>query len=145
MISLKQCAEFAGLAADEAYVCAAPSLRHRALLASYLLNLHRGAAEVRQLIVADLRGYLDLGASQGAADAMAVLRLFLSEYPEGRCASSMSQSTIHCDGPRKADGRAITKYLSAGIRNHCGAPAQGFAWGNAHALASCDAATLPAF
>jgi hypothetical protein len=59
-----------------------PSQRHDALLASYLLGLRHGPAAVRDLIVADLDGFLDLGAKRRAADQLVVLRAFLARYPE---------------------------------------------------------------
>jgi hypothetical protein len=37
---------------------------------------------VRDLIVADLDGFLDLGAKRRAADQLVVLRAFLARYPE---------------------------------------------------------------
>lgn len=59
-----------------------PSARHNSLLASYLLNMSRGPAAVRDLIVSDLRGFLDLGVKRQAADLLIVLRFFLAKYPE---------------------------------------------------------------
>ena len=84
MISVQQCAEYAGLATDELIVGVAACRRHHVILATYLFNLDRGAAAVRDMIVADLRGFLDLGAFVRAADAFVALRLFLTEYPEAR-------------------------------------------------------------
>jgi hypothetical protein len=57
---------------------------HRALLASYLLNLWRGPEAVRKLIVADVRLWIELGAPERAADGFLVLRQFLSDFPEAR-------------------------------------------------------------
>jgi uncharacterized membrane protein (GlpM family) len=59
-----------------------PSARHHSLLAGYLLNMGRGPAAVRDLIVSDLRGFLDLGVKRRAADLLIVLRFFLAKYPE---------------------------------------------------------------
>jgi hypothetical protein len=39
---------------------------------------------VREMIVSDLRGFLDLGAHDRAHDLLLVLRLFLSEHPGAR-------------------------------------------------------------
>jgi hypothetical protein len=61
---------------------AAPSARHQSLLALYLLNSRRGPAAVRDLIVSDLRGYLDLGVKRKVADLLIVLRFFLAQHPE---------------------------------------------------------------
>ena len=44
-------------------------------------------AAVREIIVADLRIFLDLGATQRAANLLIVLRLFLSNYPDARLVS----------------------------------------------------------
>lgn len=58
------------------------SARHDALLAPYLFNLSRGPSAVRDLIVSDMRGFLDLGLNRRAADLLIVLRVFLAKYPE---------------------------------------------------------------
>ena len=65
---------------------------HRALLSSYLLNLWRGPETVRKLIVADIRGWIELGAPERAADAFLVLRLFLSEFPEAKIGLTYARS-----------------------------------------------------
>jgi hypothetical protein len=85
MITCAQCAVFAGLAANEIFLGPTPSAKHRSLLTSYLVNLKRGPEVVRDMIVSDLRCWLDLGAVQQAADLLIVLRQFLSDYPEARC------------------------------------------------------------
>ena len=82
MITVEQCAEFAGLASNETVLGATPSAKHRVLLSSYVLNLWRGPKTVRKMIVADIRMWLDLGRSDYAADLLIVLRQFLSDYPE---------------------------------------------------------------
>ena len=84
MITLAQCAALAGLAADEIVSDATPSAKHHSLLSSYRLNMRRGAVVVRDMIVANLRTFLDLGASHYAADLLLVLRLFLSDYPDAK-------------------------------------------------------------
>ena len=63
---------------------AAPSKAHERTLASYLLNRHRGAAAVRDILVADIRAFVDLGQSRAAADLMVVLRMLLVRWPETR-------------------------------------------------------------
>ncbi len=92
MITVSECAAFAGLASNELVLGAVPSTRHHSLLSSYLLNIGRGPRAVRDMIVADMRGFLDLGVSRRAADLLIVLRIFLSDYPEARRAG---------DGTRK--------------------------------------------
>ncbi len=82
MITISQRLDFTGLAPDEVILGGTLTARHRALLSSYLFNLDRGAIAVRDMIVADLRSFLDLGALQRAADSLVVLRLFLFDYPQ---------------------------------------------------------------
>lgn len=84
MITLAQCAALAGLASDEIVSDATPSGKHHSLLSSYRLNMRRGAAAVRDMIIADLHTYLDLGASQYASDLLLVLRLFLKDHPDAK-------------------------------------------------------------
>lgn len=85
MIAVAQCTAYAGLASNELFLGVVPSAKHASLLASYLLNMRRGAEVVRDMILADLRACIDLGATRRAADLLVVLRLYLSDYPEGRC------------------------------------------------------------
>jgi hypothetical protein len=84
MISMQECAEFAGMALDNVIFDVPVSRRHAESLASYLFNIHRGAESVRQMIIADLLGFLDLGLRAKASDALVVLRMFLSDYPDAR-------------------------------------------------------------
>lgn len=62
----------------------APSKAHERTLASYLLNSHRGAAAVRDILIADIRGFVDLGQSRAAADLLVVLSMLLARWPETR-------------------------------------------------------------
>jgi hypothetical protein len=73
---------------DEILSTAVSSAKHCRLLAGYPLNLERGAATVRDMIVVDVRDLLDLGAKQQAADLCVVLGRFLSDYPEAGVAKS---------------------------------------------------------
>lgn len=82
LISLAQCAECSGLSWSEILPGALLSARHHSLYASYLLLIRRGAEAVRNMIVADIRSALDLGASRRAADLLIVLRWFLSNHPD---------------------------------------------------------------
>ena len=84
MITMEQCKIFSGLLSNEMVVGPVPSPKHRARLSGYLLNLKWGEATVREMIVADIRAALDLGALIRAADLLVVLRLFLSDHPEAR-------------------------------------------------------------
>jgi hypothetical protein len=71
-----------GPTSNEIMTGVTPSARHDALLASYLLGLRHGPAAVRDFIVADLDGFLDLGLKRRAADQIVVLRAFLAKFPE---------------------------------------------------------------
>ena len=82
MISVPLCAASASLNSKELFLGVTPGPKHRSLLASYLLTLKRGPVAVRDMISADLRAFVDLGAQRRAADLLIVLRLFLSKYPE---------------------------------------------------------------
>lgn len=84
MITVSECAAFAGLASNELVLGSVPSAKHRLLLSGYLLNLHRGPRTVRDMIVSDMRGFLDLGVTSRAADLLIVLRMFLSDFPQAR-------------------------------------------------------------
>lgn len=84
MISLAECSASTSSAPDEPPLGASPSGRHEKALGSYLLNSHRGATIVRDIIVADIRGFIDLGQPHVAADLIVVLRLFLARCPEAR-------------------------------------------------------------
>ena len=94
MITVEQCAEFAGLASHEMVLGATPSARHRVLLSSYVLNLWRGPKTVRKMIVAHIRIWLDLGMVKEAADLVVVLRQFLSDYPEARLEQKLRESPV---------------------------------------------------
>ena len=74
-------AEFGNLSiahwANELSLRASVTPMHRALLASYRMNAHRGEKAARDLILSDLRGFLDLGALDRATDLLIVLALFI--------------------------------------------------------------------
>ena len=55
---------------------------HCRLLASYLLNIDRGAPAVRDMMMHDIQGFRELGAHKQALDLAIVLECFLSEFPE---------------------------------------------------------------
>ncbi len=73
-----------------AAISSAPTARHLALLSSYRLNLHRGAAAVQKMIRFDLHGLLALGAQSTALDLLVVLRAFQSEFPSGGSAPGVT-------------------------------------------------------
>jgi hypothetical protein len=78
MNSINECEVLARTASDELTLCAVPSAKHSALLASYLLNLKRGEIAVCNMMFADFRQFLELGAQERAADVLHVLRRFVS-------------------------------------------------------------------
>jgi hypothetical protein len=67
------------LTAKEISLNASVTPRHRALLTSYRMNAHRGQESVRNLLIRDLRSFLDLGALERATDLLIVLALFMRE------------------------------------------------------------------
>lgn len=82
MISLAGCASCAKLPAGELISGATKCRKHDALLLTYILNTDKGPVAVREMILSDLRAFLDLGASTGTAGLLLVLQMFLSKYPE---------------------------------------------------------------
>ena len=64
----------------------ASSTRLYRLLSSYLFNLERGPAAVREMIVGDIGRLRDLGARQLASDLSLVLNRFLADFPDARVA-----------------------------------------------------------
>ena len=85
MFSVSECIDRLGVRSSDVLLGPAPSAKHAALLASYLLNRWRGTVEVRNLISADLRSAVDLGARERAADLLLVLRLFSADMPKVTC------------------------------------------------------------
>ena len=86
MITMRECADVAGIAPHELALCAVPSARHKSLLTSYLFNIERGEHAVCQMMIDDFWNFRELGAEERAADVFYVLRLFLSAYPRAKCA-----------------------------------------------------------
>lgn len=87
--------------------CATPSPAHERKLAAYLLNLSRGAEAVRDILVADIRGYADLGQPNVAADLMVVLRLLLARWPEARRGTGPALAWDAGAMERAGEGREI--------------------------------------
>lgn len=69
---------------DGALPNAPPCAKQCRLLSSYLLNLDRGPAAVREMIVGDIDRFRDLGARRQASDLCLVLDCFLADFPEAR-------------------------------------------------------------
>ncbi len=96
MVTVEQCATYAELAPDELFLGAPPSARHSALLSFYLQDLGAlGPQQVREIIVADIRVALSLGAVRQAADLLIVLRELFSEYPEASLAVASAPRERH--------------------------------------------------
>ncbi len=110
MVSLSQCAGYAGLDLSELLIGTVVSAKHHSLLESYALNLWRGAVVVRDLIRTDLRAFIDLGAKKKAADLLLVLRLFLSHFPEARHLDRQSKSA---ERTFKLADLGVTKWQSS--------------------------------
>jgi hypothetical protein len=87
-ITVAQCAALSGLEANEMVLGVSPTAAHASLHASYLLHNGRGWEAVRDMIVADIRASLDLGALKQAADLLIVLRRFLLER--------IKVAVVHC-------------------------------------------------
>lgn len=115
MLTLKQCAAFTGLAPWEMIDGANPSAKHNSLLSAYLLNLDKGPGAVREMIVDDIRTWLDLGAQEQAADLLLVLRRLLSDYPEARL---VEYSPTHCMEPSRADAAWPSEQFNADHSRH---------------------------
>lgn len=78
-LTVARCAALSGLGSHEMVLGATPTAKHDSLYASYLLHRDRGWEVVRDMIVADIRSSLELGALKQAADLLIVLRRFLLE------------------------------------------------------------------
>ena len=76
-ITVAHCAALSGLGTNEMMLGVTPTAMHDSLHASYLLHPKKDWECVREMIVADIRASLDLGASKQAADLLIVLRRFL--------------------------------------------------------------------
>jgi hypothetical protein len=96
-LPLERCAEIAGLRPQELLLGVAPDAKHQGLWESYRLNLHKGRDAVREMIVADLRSALDLGATLHAASLLLVLRRLLA---------ASEQDSPPRDRPRKTERNA---------------------------------------
>jgi len=82
MLNLPQRAAQMGFLEEEFTRGVSPSARRRSLLDSYLMNMRHGPAVIHEMMIADLRRWIDLGALSRAADVAIVLRQFVSDYPQ---------------------------------------------------------------
>ncbi|WP_457796023.1 hypothetical protein [Methylocystis sp. S23] len=94
------------LASNEITLSASVTPMHRTLLASYRMNAHRGEDSARDLIVNDLRNFLDLGALDRATDLLIVLALFMREST--RCGRRLTFATR-----RHRDAIALQRWRGA--------------------------------
>jgi len=76
---VKECRRLTGLSGREILLGVSPSPRHRATLRGYFRLCRGNAREVQEILIHDLRSYLDIGARGFAADQLIVLRLFLAD------------------------------------------------------------------
>ena len=83
------------LALNEITLSASVTPMHRTLLASYRMNAHRGETSARELILSDLRSYLDLGALDRATDILIVLALFMRETARNERRLSLAKRRQH--------------------------------------------------
>ena len=103
-IAIEQCAAPCGLDLNEFMTDLSPSATRASLHVSYLLLQKIGWATVRDLIVADIRAALDLGASKRATDLLMVLRMFLFVHPEFAIEQQCRMSIFGAADPSGADG-----------------------------------------
>jgi len=68
------------IGSSESEIKAAARGRDGRLLSGYLVNLHRGAAPVRELMLADIERFQSLGATGYADDLRTALKRFTSEF-----------------------------------------------------------------
>jgi hypothetical protein len=106
MISVAQCAALAGLDSHDMVLGVTLSAKHQSLLSSYLFNLERGPMAVRDMIVADMRRFRELGALQRAADLLLVLRLFLTNYPDAS-RFQRRKGELRANGEAGGDGERV--------------------------------------
>ena len=83
---MTECIDGFARACDDTLPNAPSSGRLCRLLSSYLFNLERGPAAVREMIVGDIGRLRDLGARQLASDLSLVLNRFLADFPDARVA-----------------------------------------------------------
>jgi hypothetical protein len=83
MISVSRCIALSGLGGDEIVLGVTRAKRHDELYESYLRNLGKRCAALRDRIVGDIRASLNIGAMRLAADLFIVLRLALARRLAG--------------------------------------------------------------
>ncbi len=96
-LTVAHCAVLSGLGPHEIVVGTTPTAMHDFLYAGYLLHHGRGWEAVGDMIVADIRSSLELGALKPAADLLIVLRRFLLEclrMASARCLYSNQGAVI---------------------------------------------------
>lgn len=114
LMTVARCAELCGLGPEEIVLGVSPSAMHDSLFDSYLLQRHLTWAGLRDMIVADLRMALDLGAKKRAADLLIVLRRFLSARRRG-----VGESASFAARPRAPRGRESKPTSAAVVEFPC--------------------------
>ena len=96
LVGIKECRKLIGLRCREILLGVSPSPRHRATLRGYLRLCHGNVREVQDVIIHDLRSYLEIGARHFAADQLIVLRLFLADQlrVSSRTALTLPEATV---------------------------------------------------
>jgi hypothetical protein len=83
MISVSRCIALSGLGGDEIVLGVTRAKRHDELYETYLRNLGKRCAALRDRIVGDIRASVNIGAMTLAADLFIVLRLALARRLAG--------------------------------------------------------------
>jgi hypothetical protein len=81
-VTITECVVIADLVSSSIFPDGVLGAEHDSLLESYGTNLWRGPSAVADMIMGDLRCFLELGAMQQAANLAVVLWMFLSEHPQ---------------------------------------------------------------
>lgn len=92
------------------------TLKQRQLLASYLLNLQKGEWFVFEMMVADLRGLVDLGAPSLATDVSVVLGIFMRDRPHFDAYVRRNRALKGLSGNRSTRRTLDSLFAASGVR-----------------------------
>jgi len=92
------------------------TLKQRQLLASYLLNLQKGEWFVFEMMVADLRGLVDLGAASLATDVSVVLGIFMRDRPHFDAHVRRNRALKGLSGNRSTRRTLDSLFAASGVR-----------------------------
>lgn len=99
------------LAADSISLSASVTPAHRTLLVSYRMNAQRGEESARNLILRDMRNFMDLGALDRATDLLIVLALFMRETAR-RDRQALLATRRHTDAIALRRGRGVHAHFA---------------------------------